>query len=129
MNSSDNRGTAPRRLSRRTFLRSAASASLLAGGAAGLAACGRHDAAAIAAPSKPRYGGQLRIGMVGAGNQESLNPSAASYTLINLAMTTAVFNSLIDVTPGMDLAPALATSWTANQSSTEWTFDLRPGVT
>lgn len=129
MNSPDDLSIASRRLSRRTFLRGAASAGLLAGGAAGLAACGRHAATASAAPSKPRYGGQLRIGMVGAGNQESLNPSAASYTLINLAMTTAVFDSLIHVTPGMNLAPALATSWTANQTSKEWTFDLRPGVT
>jgi peptide/nickel transport system substrate-binding protein len=129
MNSTDNPATAPRGVSRRTFLHRAASAGLLVGAGAGLAACGRQASPSSAAASKPRRGGRLRIGMVGAGNQESLNPSAAAYTLINLAMATAVYDSLITVTAGLRLAPGLAASWTPNQSMTEWTFDLRPGVT
>jgi peptide/nickel transport system substrate-binding protein len=114
--------------SRRAFLHRTASAGLLLGAGAGLAAC-EHQTSALSTLAKPRRGGRLRIGITGAGNQESLNPSSAAYTLINLAMATAVFDTLIILNPDLSLAPGLATSWTSNRPATEWTFDLRPGVT
>jgi peptide/nickel transport system substrate-binding protein len=128
VNSTDRLGIAPQGVSRRGFLHGAASAGLLIGAGAALSACGP-QASALNTLAKPRRGGRLRIGITGAGNQESLNPSSAAYTLINLAMATAIYDTLIILTPDLKLLPGLATSWGSNQSATEWTFTLRPGVT
>lgn len=119
-------------VTRRTFLRGVGSAGVLLGAGTALAACTRHSAAEPTAsptgPSKPRSGGQLRVGIVGAGKGESFNPSASASAVINVAMCGAVFDGFITIGPDLTLRPALVTEWTANAAATVWTFQLRPGV-
>ena len=64
-------------VSRRTFLHGAVSAGLLLGAGGALAACGRSSDSPTPGPTssegKPRRGGELRVGIVGAGKGESFN--------------------------------------------------------
>ncbi len=121
-------------LSRRRFLQSLGAAGLLAGSGA-LAACTRSSpstqdsTATTATAGKPRRGGTLRIGMVGAGKSESFNPGGASSALVNLARVSAVFDPLVTIGPDLTVRPALATRWTPNADHSVWTFTLRSGVT
>ncbi|MFI6317100.1 ABC transporter substrate-binding protein [Nonomuraea sp. NPDC050556] len=107
-------------MKRRTFL-GAVAASALAG-------CARPQPKAVPA-GPPRRGGRLRVGMVGAGKSESFNPSGAASAMINMAMTCAVFDSLVDIGPNLEIRPALATRWTPDKDARTWTFTLRQGVT
>lgn len=118
-------------LSRRAFLQSLGAAGVLLGSGAALAACGRSPdkSQKNTKASKPRRGGTLRVGMIGSGKSESFNPSGASATLINMARTCAVFDSLVTVSADLQIKPALATKWTPNADASAWTFTLRPGVT
>lgn len=46
-----------------------------------------------------------------------------------LIVCQQIQDGLVDFEPGtLNLAPALATEWSANEDSTEWTFKLRDGV-
>ncbi len=48
----------------------------------------------------------------------------------SLYVTQQMLETLVTFAPGtLDLEPGLATEWTANEDSTEWTFTLREGVT
>jgi peptide/nickel transport system substrate-binding protein len=48
---------------------------------------------------------------------------------ISLDTTSEVMENLVTFKPGsFDLAPALATKWSANAAGTTWTFTLRPGA-
>ncbi|MEV6984109.1 ABC transporter substrate-binding protein [Sphaerisporangium sp. NPDC051017] len=67
--------------------------------------------------------------MLGAGKSESFNPSGATSALINMAMTCAVYDSLVDIGPNMEIRPALATRWTSDKDAQTWTLTLREGVT
>lgn len=103
-------------------------AFLGAAGLAVLAGCARpHPVAVPVGP--PRRGGRLRVGMVGAGKSESFNPAGTSSAMINMAMTCAVFDPLVDVGPNLEMRPALATHWTPDKNAQTWTFTLREGVT
>lgn len=52
---------------------------------------------------------------------------AANSNGVNI--TAQIEESLASFKPGtLELAPGLAESWTPNDDSTEWTFNLRPGV-
>lgn len=47
----------------------------------------------------------------------------------SLVVSSQIAERLIDFAPGStELAPALATSWSANEDATVWTFKLREGV-
>ena len=122
-------------VSRRGFLQALGAGGLLLGGSSLVAGCAHGSAGSHASTSasstgsKPRRGGTLTVGMLGAGKSESFNPSGASSAYINLARTCAVFDPLVNVGPTLQAVPALATSWKANASSSEWTFTLRQGVT
>lgn len=120
--------------SRRDFLRTASTAGVLVAGGSALAACTRRSTEGAEAPgpsatATPRQGGTLRIGMVGSGNAETFNPGDATQTSINVARTSSVFDTLVAAGPELAMQPALATSWTPNADSSEWTFTLRDGVT
>ena len=116
-------------VSRRDLMRGTAAlgATLASGGI--LAGCGRAPVTTAGGPvGPPRRGGRLRVGMVGAGTNESFDPSMTTSALINVAMTCAVFDYLLYVAPDGRLQPMLATSWSPDSSAEIWTFQLRQGV-
>ena len=119
-----------RPVSRRGLLRTAAATGVLLGGGIPLSACGRQPDPKPSGPTgPPRRGGRLRVGMVSAGKGESFDPSLAANALINVAMSCAVFDPLLSIGADGRLRPMLATSWTADTTSSRWTFRLRKGVT
>jgi len=59
---------------------------------------------------------------------ESLDPHIL-YNIIGLEMLDDVYPFLVEFKPGTtELVPELATSWSSNEDSTEWTFQLREGL-
>lgn len=118
-----------RMVARRSLLRRSAALGLVLAGGAGLASRGRQPVTSAGGPAgPPRRGGNLRVGMVGVGKNESFNPAQAASALINVAMCCAVFDCLLSITPSGRLRPMLATSWSADAASETWTFQLRQGV-
>jgi peptide/nickel transport system substrate-binding protein len=62
------------------------------------------------------------------GEPDSLD-SMNTTTGTSLIVTRQIEETLVGFVPGsLDLQPALATSWEANEDSTVWTFELREGV-
>ena len=58
-------------------------------------------------------------------------PSAAPYgsnNTVTAMLTNSTFNRLVKVTADNEVLPELATSWSSNEDSTEWTFKLRDDV-
>ena len=117
--------------SRRTVL--LGGTSLLTAGF--LAACsgspadtGTDAAPTTTASGEAVVGGSLRFAI---GNDVgSLNPQGGGTGNDTLYVNRQVFDSLIYHNPDTgELEPWLATQWTANEDSTEFTFTLREGVT
>lgn len=129
------RSIAQPRLTRRDLIRATAVTGAGVGAALVLSSCA---GAASSAPStatgavpvgSPRRGGELRVGVTGAGELESMNPAGTVSALINVAMVSAVFESLTGVDAELQATPVLATSWKASPDAKTWTFTLREGVT
>lgn len=102
-------------LTRRTFIQGAAAAMLT-------------GAAYRPASAAPRRGGHLRIGLAGGSSQDNVDPASVVYDTAYLTMATAR-NTLVDVEPNGDLSPALAVKWEPSADVTQWTFEIRQGVT
>ncbi len=65
----------------------------------------------------------------GAGDPASLDPSLASDGE-TFRVTRQAFETLLDHEPGgTELVGGLAEDWSSNEAGTEWTFNLRDGVT
>lgn len=63
-----------------------------------------------------------------AGEALTLDPTFASDGE-TIRVARQIYDTLLQVAPGTaDIEPALATSWEADESGTEWTFELREGV-
>ncbi len=69
----------------------------------------------------------LKVGSVGMGNIPTLDPREAG-TGLPIMIVWQIYDRLVDVGPEGQLEPMLATSWQADESYTEWTFQLRHGV-
>lgn len=75
----------------------------------------------------PKRGGRLRVGVIGVGTAETLNPAkAASWP--DWPRTHALYDGLFQTVPG-GVAPYLAESAEPNADATRWVFRLRRGVT
>src|SRR4051794_18791281 len=96
-----------------------------AAGAAVISLGGVVPAAARAAG--PKRGGQLRIGMVGGGPAETLDPHK-SISFVDAARAKNLFDKLTEFRPDMSIQYQLATSMTPNHDATVWQIKLRPGV-
>ena len=72
-------------------------------------------------------GGVLRIGMEA--ESDGLNPTVNRFAVAGLQMGNAVFDTLAAIDADGDAVPYLAKSFTPNAEFTEWTIELRPGVT
>jgi peptide/nickel transport system substrate-binding protein len=120
-------------LSREDFLKSvAATGFALAGGASFLAACAGGGStvpsSTTAAVGAPKHGGILKVGLIGGGNAESLNPANADLNGPNINGAYALYDTIVRLAPNSTPAPGLATEWSADPASKVWTFKIRPGV-
>jgi peptide/nickel transport system substrate-binding protein len=125
--------TSANRLTRRDVLRRGAGI-----GAGGLAlpalleACGgsssRSATTSTALQGTPKTGGNLIVGLVGAGNAETLSPLLATY-LPDYTRIPALYDPLVALDDQGRVIPALATSWTPNHDGTVWEVKLRDDVT
>lgn len=111
-----------RPISRRGVLRTALGAGIALGAGPLVSACSGSDDGSAGS-------GSLRIGILGAGKGESLNPSRTASALINIALCGAVYDSLTRIAPDLSLQPGLAADWKMAGSANEWTVRLREGVT
>jgi peptide/nickel transport system substrate-binding protein len=122
------------RISRTDFLKGAAGvvglSSVLAacGGASG-GGGGSSTASTTTAPAGAiRKGGTLRLGYVGAGTAETLNPNLG-VTPIDQSRIQQLYDPLTILNPDLTTSPGLGLDWTPNKDATEWEVKLRPGVT
>jgi peptide/nickel transport system substrate-binding protein len=123
---------AEKRISRSDFLKGAAG---FVGAGTLLAACGGSSSGASSSTGSTtttsgsiRKGGTLRLGYVGAGTAETLNPNVG-VTPIDQSRIQQLYDPLTILNPDLTTSPGLATEWTPNKDATEWEVKLRPGVT
>jgi peptide/nickel transport system substrate-binding protein len=119
------------RISRSDFLKGAAG---VVGFSTLLAACGGSSGASSSASATTttsgaiHKGGTLRLGYVGAGTAETLNPNLG-VTPIDQSRIQQLYDPLTILNPDLSTSPGLALDWTPNKDATEWEVKLRPGVT
>ena len=117
-----------RAVDRRGFLAigaAAAAGAVLAGRAEGRTVTAR--AAATRAAGITR-GGTLRIGVVGGGQAETLNPLADVYDTASILRGYQLFDWLVYTGPNLEAQMQLATMIEPSSDGSEWTIRLRPGV-
>jgi peptide/nickel transport system substrate-binding protein len=120
-----------RRVSRSDFLKGAAG---VVGFSTLLAACGGSSGTSSSASATTtgsggvRKGGTLRLGYVGAGTAETLNPNLG-VTPIDQSRIQQLYDPLTILNPDLSTSPGLALDWAPNKDATEWEVKLRPGVT
>ena len=105
---------------RRTVVGGALAAGLL------LAAPSSALASRLATP-KPKRGGVLRVGMVGNGPNEVLDPQNQQ-NVIDTATDRVLFDTLARQRADGSLEPRLALAFEPNKTATVWTVHLRDGV-
>lgn len=79
------------------------------------------------AKAAPKRGGHLRIGLAGGSTQDNVDPASVVYDTAYLTMATARDTLLTNKANG-DLVPALAVKWVPSADLSEWTFEIRQGV-
>lgn len=109
------------RIGRREFMARAA----LLGVSAGLAT-DFLSAPAIAAET-PKRGGHLRVGLNGAGAEDSLDPATYTATFMQV-LGHQLYDTMVDVDEHNKAVPELAESWEAKPGAKEWVFKIRQGV-
>jgi peptide/nickel transport system substrate-binding protein len=119
-----------KRISRSDFLKGTAG---VMGLGTLLAACGGGSGGSGASTTTTtsgavRKGGTLRLGYVGAGTAETLNPNLG-VTPIDQSRIQQLYDPLTILNPDLSTSPGLATEWTPNKDATEWEVKLRPDVT
>lgn len=112
--------------SRRTLLTGAGLGLGAIGISALLAACSPQGSAQSGGGT-PTAGGILRVGAVGAGTVETLNPYAQSAP-VDIARTSQVYQRLIAFTGDGKIENVLAESFTPNADGKTWVVKLRTGV-
>lgn len=109
-----------RTISRSTFLKGA-------GGSIAALGLGPFADNALAA-TRPKRGGQLRVGYVGGGTAETINPYLA-VTPIDEGRVQSIFDPLVLLNADLSLSPGLALEWLPNKTATEYEVKLRHDVT
>lgn len=123
----------PDGITRRRLITAAGQGALALGGASLLAACGSSSGGASSSKSttsagKAVRGGTFTVGMITAGNSETLNPAHAVNTQ-DLLRVAQLYDQLFAVGPDVEtLLPRLAESAEHNGDATVWTLHLRDGV-
>jgi peptide/nickel transport system substrate-binding protein len=111
-------------LTRRRLIERAAAAGIVVGSSGLLGAGERAFAASLATPKR---GGRLRVGMVGGGQSETLDPNLAVSTIDTCRVLT-LYDLLVHSKPDLSIEMRLATAFEPNKSATKWTIKLRKGV-
>ncbi|MDB4836862.1 ABC transporter substrate-binding protein [Marinomonas sp.] len=111
------------KISRREFLGRMVATGVTVGAASSLI-----TQSVFAATESPKKGGRLVVGTEAASTNDSLDPTKFNSTT-NYLIAYAVYDPLVN--RGLDLQPIpwLAESWEPNANATEWTFNLRKGIT
>lgn len=109
------------RISRRRLLKQASALGLTAALPSALFA--REARAAT-----PKSGGHLRLGTAEGSTSDVLDPAPDSSAFITMLSSTYL-GQLTEVDANGNLQPQLAESFEANDDVTQWTFNLRKGVT
>jgi peptide/nickel transport system substrate-binding protein len=117
-------------LGRRQFLRGMAATGAVAGAGGLLSACGGSSTpASVTASSKPRYGGNLSVGMSGGSSSDTLDPNQG-LTEVDTGRAECLYEPLVKLNKEAENEFLLAESITPhNGSLSEWVIRLRPGVT
>jgi peptide/nickel transport system substrate-binding protein len=118
------------RISRATFLKGALGTAGGLGLAPLIAACGSSSSSSSTTTSSgaPKKGGILRVGYVGGGTAETINPSMG-VTPIDEGRIQAIFDPLVVLNADLSTSPGLATEFNANKDASQYEVKLRPGVT
>jgi peptide/nickel transport system substrate-binding protein len=124
MASESGREASPSGITRRRLLERAAAAGIAVGSASMFGAAENAFGAAFATPKR---GGTLRIGMVGGGQSETLDPNLAVSTIDTCRMLT-LYDLLVHARPDLSLEMRLATDFLPNKRANLWTIKLRKGV-
>jgi peptide/nickel transport system substrate-binding protein len=121
-----------RGITRAQLLRRAAATGAFLAGADLLAACGGASSgsatSSTTAQGTPKRGGHFRVGMIGNGTAETLNPTVA-VVAIDAARAYNLFDGLVWCDQSNVIQPRLAVEWMPNSDATVWTIKLRQGVT
>jgi len=117
-------------LGRRQFLRGMAATGLAASAGGLLAACGGSSPQASSSVSaKPRYGGNLSVGMSGGSSSDTLDPNQG-LTEVDTGRAECLYEPLVKLDKDAKNEFMLAESITPhNGSLSEWIIQLRPGIT
>jgi peptide/nickel transport system substrate-binding protein len=76
----------------------------------------------------PRKGGSVRMATTSHSPADTLDPTLATSS-VDYARGRATYNGLVQLANDLSPQPELAESFTPNSDATEWTFNLRKGVT
>jgi peptide/nickel transport system substrate-binding protein len=98
-----------------------------------IAACGgasKSNPASGTTPvhGKPQRGGHLRVGLLGNGPAETMNPGLG-VSIIDAARMYNHYDGLVWVNQKNKVVPYLATEWSASSDAMLWRIKLRQGVT
>lgn len=113
-------------ITRADFLRGAGGALALGAVPLGAGPLGRAGSSLLAAA--PKRGGILRVGYVGGGTAETINPSLG-VTPIDEGRIQSIFDPLVLLNADLSMSPGLALEWNPNKTATEYEVKLRSGVT
>jgi peptide/nickel transport system substrate-binding protein len=109
---------------RRAFMAGAAAAV-----AAGVAGCGTSAAPAGPAVARKRYGGDLKVGLIGGSSSDTLDPHNG-LNILDTARAQAVYEPLVQLSPnGSEIEFVLASEMTPRDAQgRSWVIRLRPGI-
>jgi peptide/nickel transport system substrate-binding protein len=118
--------------SRRDVLRGALAGGVILASGGLAAACGGSSPSAPATPSaggsRPRRGGNLRVGIVGGSTSDTLD-AHKEVTQPDAIRIMALYNPLVRLNTKAQVVNDLAEEMTPNQDATIWTVKLKRGVT
>ncbi len=97
-------------------------------GASALGLSATFGALPAMAQGAPKKGGVLRLGMEGGSASDSLDPRTYADS-IPIAYSLMIWNCLVEVDSKGNATGELAENWTSKPGATEWTFNLRKGIT
>ena len=113
---------------RRDFLRYVAAGATAAGAGAIVTGCAGGAVRKAPLPSgPPRYGGRLRVGVVGGSSKDTLD-AHAPVTHPDQARVFQLYDTLLRFNDNYEIEPALAESVESDAEARTWTIRLREGV-